>query len=398
MFSRKERDRRFRAVRSLMYERKLDCLLIPHHTGEWDNYQADTRYLSCVGGGGAATALVFPLESDPVVIVRDERRIEWWCQQQDWVQDIRAPKSFSWGGAFREVLEERRLTDGNVGVVGLRGVVREAEGIAAYGEVELLKCSCPELSMVSATDLVSNIRKRKSVEEIRMLARAQQCADAMSDAFKAAVREGAGEHEIYADVIAAHIASGGETPTMVLFSADQVLWQTHLAPRFRVLGPSEVAVLEAEAKYFGYIVQSVETVPVRAFHAEEERLLQQSRECLEVVMNAMKPGVLYAELIGLWEQTAEGVDSRPGRTMGHGLGLGQDGPLTARGGRASEAVVEAGDCFILKPWVENLDGTCAVRCGENVVVGEHEAFLLREADKAMSAQDSSGSLATRTTE
>ena len=32
----------------------FDCLLIPHNTGEWDNYQADTRYLSCVGGSGAA--------------------------------------------------------------------------------------------------------------------------------------------------------------------------------------------------------------------------------------------------------------------------------------------------------------------------------------------------------
>ena len=43
-FSIAERDRRYAAVRERMKERRLDCLLFPHHTGEWDNYQAGTRY------------------------------------------------------------------------------------------------------------------------------------------------------------------------------------------------------------------------------------------------------------------------------------------------------------------------------------------------------------------
>ena len=38
-FSRDERDRRYADVREAMRGRGIDCLLIPHHTGEWDNYR-----------------------------------------------------------------------------------------------------------------------------------------------------------------------------------------------------------------------------------------------------------------------------------------------------------------------------------------------------------------------
>src|SRR6185437_11974548 len=98
-FSLVERDRRWAAVRKLMRGRSLGCLLIPHNTGEWDNYQADTRYLGCIGGGGAATALIFPLEGEPIVVVREQRRVDWWRQQQDWISDVRAPRN-SAGPAF----------------------------------------------------------------------------------------------------------------------------------------------------------------------------------------------------------------------------------------------------------------------------------------------------------
>lgn len=378
-FTRAERDRRYAAVRKLMRERALDCLLIPHNTGEWDNYQADTRYLSCVGGGGAASALVFPIEGDPVVIIREARRIEWWRASQDWVADIRAPKRFSWAGAFEEALRERKLTSAKIGIVGIAGVLRDAEGTAAYGEIEALKRAFPNLAIASAGDILDVVRKRKSPEEISVLRGAQACADAISRAARETARPGTPEHDVYAAMIASHVRAGGETPTMILFSADEVMWQTHLLPKFRRVQANDVVLVEAEAKFYGYIAQSVETIALRALSPEEEQLLQVSQECFDRLLGAMKPGVAYADLVALWERTADRPGFRAGRTMGHGLGQGQDGPLTTPGGDAGGMVVEEGDCFVLKPWVESRSSRIAGRVGDNVVVEDRGAVRLREA-------------------
>ena len=375
-FSVAERDRRWVAVRKLMAGRRLDCLLIPHNTGEWDNYQSDTRYLTCIGGGGAATALVFPIEGEPIVIVREARRVEWWREQQDWIADVRAPSKFSWAGAFRDALAERGLTSSRIGIVGIRDVLRDAEGTVAYGEIEALKQAFPSLLIESAIDILNAVRKRKSPEEIEMMRRAQVCAAAVGKAVRDTARAGVREHDVYAAMVAAHIMAGGETPTMMLFNADPRMWQTHLLPRFRSMQPDDVVVVEAEAKYFGYIAQAVETVALRPLSRHEKLLLDVSKDCFDAVIAAIKPGVAYADLIALWERTASGPDRQAGRTMGHGLGQGQDLPLTVRGGDAGGAVVEEGDCFVLKPWVEDQAGSISARVGANVVVGSRGAVTI----------------------
>jgi Xaa-Pro aminopeptidase len=379
-FSIVERDRRWAAVRKLMKERDIQCLLISHNTGEWDNYQSDTRYLSCIGGGGAATALAFPLEGEPIAIVREPRRIGWWREQQDWVFDVRAPSKFSWAAVFRDALSERGLTASRIGIVGIKDVLRDAEGTVAYGEIVALKSAFPNLVIESAIDILSIVRKRKSPVEIQIMRRAQVCADAISQAVREAARPHASEHDVYAAMMAAHIRAGGETPTMMLFNADSHMWQTHLLPRFRRLQADDVIMIEAEAKYFGYIVQSVETIALRPLRASETRLLDVSKECFDTVLAAMKPGVPYADLIALWEKTAAGTDHHAGRTMGHGLGQGQDLPLTTRGGTAGGAVVEEGDCFVLKPWIEDRAGTVSARVGANVVVESHGAKRIGQSD------------------
>jgi Xaa-Pro aminopeptidase len=378
-FSGDERERRYAVVRTAMRTRGLDCLLIPHHTGEWDNYQADGRYLTCIGGGGAATAVVFPLDGEPIVAVREERRIAWWRDQQDWISDIRAPKAFSWAGVFKDAINERKLDRASIGIVGLKDVLRDAEGTAAFGEIDALKETFPRASFSSATDLMSLVRKQKSAEEIEVMRHAQACADAMSEGLRRSAKPGVPEHAIYASVTAAYIEAGGEMPTMILFNADPQMWQTHLMPRFRRVTSEDVVVLEAEAKFFGYIAQSIETMPLRHLSPAEARLLEVSKSCFDAVMNAMKPGVPYADLISLWEKSAAGNSRKAGRTMGHGIGQGQDVPLTTRGGKAGGLVVEEGDCFVLKPWVEDEAGTISVRFGANVVVGASGASVLTAA-------------------
>ena len=372
-FSLSERDRRYMAVRMLMKEQNLDCLIVPHSTGDWDNYQPETRYLTCLGGGGLATAVVFPIEGNPIAAIREPRRIDWWRASQDWISDIRFPPKFRWAPFFAEALKELGADSGRVGIVGLSGVLREPDGIISYGELTALREALPQTHFESATELLYRARKRKSAEEIAVVEQAQNCADAISNAFRSVTRAGVSEHEVYAEMAASHVRAGGELPTMMLFSAGPRVWQTQLLPTLRTLDAQDVVVVEAEAKYYGYMAQAVDTVSLRSLSSTEARLFEISHECFYLLLDAMRPGVSYADLISRWESMARKAGCIPGRTMGHGLGLGQDGPLTTPGGKADGMIVEEGDCFVLKPWMSDEDDMTSVRVGGTIVVGNARA-------------------------
>ena len=105
-------------------------------------------------------------------------------------------------------------------------------------------------------------------------------------------------------------------------------------------------------------------------------MFEASLACFEMLLEAFRPGVPYAELIRLWGAHMEEAGLRAAPTMGHGLGLGQDGPTTRPGGDAQGRVVEAGHCFILKPWAASADGARAIRAGNTIVVEENGARRL----------------------
>jgi Xaa-Pro aminopeptidase len=354
-----------------MAERGLDYLLIPHHTGDWDNLQPDLRYLSCIGGGGMAAALVFPYKGEPVAAVREGRRIDWWRQSQNWVSDIRSPPQFRWSTFFTQVLNEMGASlAARIGVVGLRSSLRDVEGTISHGEFAALAKALPKASFECATDILYRVRKRKSPEEIVFHEHSQKCADAIDRALRDTVRPGVSEHEVYANMFAAHIKAGGDVSSMILFSADKRFWQTQLLPTFRNLEPDDVILVEAEPKFYGYMTQSVISASLRPLTNVERKLFDASHACFEEILSAMVPGRSYESLVEVWKTTARKHGVAAGRTMGHGLGLGQDGPLISLTSALADVIVEEGDVLVLKPWVCNDDDTIAIRVGGTVVVGD----------------------------
>ena len=381
-FSIHERDRRYAAVRDAMRRDGLSCLIIPHATGDWDNLQPDVRYLTCIGGGGAAAALVFPLDGDPIAAVREGRRIDAWKKAQKWVSDVRAPANFDWSAFFVDGLCERGLQRERIGVVGLSDGIREPQGVISYSEFMEVQTRLPEATFVSATRLLDSIRKKKSAVEIEMIKRAQICADAMALALRAAVWPGRWLHEIYAETIEAGVKLGCELPSMVLFGCDPTMLQTQLSPEFRKLSELDVILLEAEPKFFGYMAQSVQTVSMRPLSELERSVLSVSQECFDAVLASMKPGISYRELIEIWKRVARAGGLYEGRSLGHGLGLGQDRPWTTAKGLVfdDDAPVEEGDCFVLKPWVRDEHETLSGRVGDTIVVTALGADRLANVD------------------
>ena len=384
VFSLEERDRRYAFVRKKMREAGLAALICPHATGEWDNFQPATRYLSCVGGAGMATALIFPLEGSPIAAIRDARRVDRARSGQRWVADVRAPPNNNWAEFFAEGLRELGVNSETVGVVGLDSVVREPSGLIVYKEFVDLRAALPSAQFVSATAIVDAARKRKSVEEVRMIERAQVCADAIADCFRGMTRPGLWLHELTAAFTAAAIRVGCEMPSMMLLGCSPTMQQTHLDTEFRRIGEDDVLLLEAEPKFFGYASQAIQTVSMRPLSPEEDGILKASRGCFDALLEALRPGGSYRDLIDLWNRAARREGWAPGRSMGHGLGLGQDLPWTTRTGLVlrHDMEIEEGDCFVLKPWVTNGDDSISGRVGAPLVVEARGARRLSAIDNS----------------
>ena len=73
-FSLAERDRRWRLVRQLMAEEGLDVIVTAVNTGHWDHFQANTRYLTGVGGNCGEAAAVFNRQQPGRAVVEQPRQ------------------------------------------------------------------------------------------------------------------------------------------------------------------------------------------------------------------------------------------------------------------------------------------------------------------------------------
>ena len=381
-FSLAERDRRYRAVRREMAGRGLDALLIPHHTGEWDNCQPDVRYLTCIGGGGTGAAAVFPLEGEPMAIVREPRRVAFWRAAQDWVADVRGTRDAVWSEALIQAVRDAGCESGRIGVVGLAGHLREPEGTISHGAFASIRRALAGAAFENATGFLHDLRMVKSAEEIAMIERAQACADAIGDALFETARVGVTEHELYAAMQAAHIRLGGETPSMMLIGIGRRPNQTFLTPTMRRLAAGDIILAECEPKYAGYSAQSVEAACLGVPADDYDRLYEASLSCFRLLSDAARPGMPYAELIRLWGEHMAGAGLRAAPTIGHGLGLGHDGPATRPGGDAQGHVIRAGHCLVLKPWATSADGARAIRAGGCIVVEEAGARRLGRREPA----------------
>ena len=381
-FSSTERDRRYEAVRHEMAARGIDCLIAPQNTGEWDACQPDARYLTSIGGGGTAVAAVLPIDGSPIAIIRDSRRTEFWKRAQDWVAEVRGTVGGRWGEALVGAVRDVGCVRGRIGIAGLGGVLRFPDGTVIHGEFAALREALPDATFVNATDFMHDIRMIKSVEEVAMIERAQRCADAISEAIFATARPGMTEHEVYAEMMAAHIRNGGEVPAMLLIGIGEAPNQTHLLPTMRELKRSDILICEAEVKYGGYMAQSIEAICLSPPPQDYQRLYDASLECFHKLSAVIEPGVSYAALIRQWEELMGLRGLRAAPTMGHGLGLGQDGPTTRPGGDGDGRVVALGHCFVLKPWATSPDGNRAIRAGNSIVVEEGGARRLGRLEMA----------------
>jgi Xaa-Pro aminopeptidase len=374
-----ERDRRYKVVRAEMAQRGIDCLLLPANTGRWEQMQADSRYVSSIGGFGTEVFTVFPREGEVTAYIFN--RAAWWKQAQQWVADVRDGRN-RWGQNAIERINELALQKGTIGISGLAGLFRAPEGIIPYSSVKAIQDAFPTAKIVNATEMMQEIRAVKSAEEVSMLERSAAIVEKTIEAMVENANPGVSEKELYGAMVNAMLANGGELPTLFFLSAGPGLSNSSFVPTDYRIQKDDRIIDEIEAKYGGYAAQAVCPVVIGTQDDAYQKMIDISRACFDAILGAMKPGVTFGALFDVYKRTVE--EQGKGKylwnhPMMHARGLGDDGPALLGDKdleRFSRIQLQTGMTFILKPQVRPAEGKGRASLGDTVTVTESGARRL----------------------
>jgi Xaa-Pro aminopeptidase len=376
-FSLKERDRRWSRLRQEMKRASLDALIGLPNEGHWDQFGADTRYITQIGGTQTEVGCVLPFEADVTAIVRGANEIEWWGLAQDWVKDIR-PSRRSYGEPVIERLKEVRA--GRVGVIGLSGLVRAPEGIVPWGTFEKIRAAFPKVEFVNATDLIQEVRSVKSAEEIAFIEKAADIIGKAIDVLIAHAKVGVRENELIAEMLREIVRQGGEPITMMLFGTGgpEVPWAQRVFTT-RQLKAGDLINTEVEGKYAGYIAQALQPISLGPRPNELEKIFETTKIIFDKMVKFLKPGVSFGEVVKFYQAEVQSAGYEPDGALMHGRGLGEDAPMlwgARKDFPEKDQQLKEGHVFILKPACRQGFMRDSIRAGDTVAIEAHGARRL----------------------
>jgi Xaa-Pro aminopeptidase len=368
-FSLQERDRRWSLLRQAMRTAGLHALISLPNEGHWDQFGADTRYMTQIGGTQTEVGAVLPLEGEVTAVVRGANEIEWWGLAQDWVNDIR-PSRRSYGEPVIERLKETRAE--RVGVVGLSGLVRAPEGVVPWGTFEKIRQALPNIKFENATDFMQEVRSVKSAEEVAFIEKAADIIGKAIDVLIAHSKVGVRENELIAEMLREVVRQGGEPITMMLFGTGgpEVPWAQRVFT-MRQLKAGDLINTEVEGKYAGYIAQALQPISLGPKPKELEKIFDATKVIFDKMLKFLKPGISFGAVVKFYQDEVHAAGYEPDGALMHGRGLGEDAPMLW-GARLDfpekEATLKEGHVFILKPACRQGFMRDSIRAGDTVAI------------------------------
>lgn len=368
-FSLQERDRRWSLMRAEMDEANFDALISLPNEGHWDQFGADTRYITQIGGTQTEVGAILPRDGNVTAVVRGANEIEWWGLAQDWVTDIR-PSRRSYGEPVIERLKEIRAQ--RVGVIGLSGLVRAPEGVVPWGTFEKIRTSLREVKFENATELMQEVRSVKSAEEVAFIEKAAEIIGHANEVLIAHAKPGVGEHELVAEMLREIVRRGGEPITMMLFGTGgpEVPWAQRVFTT-RKLKDRDLINTEVEAKYAGYIAQALQPVSLGPRPTDLEKIFDATKIIFDKMLAFLKPGVTFGAVVKFYQEEVQAAGYEPDGALMHGRGLGEDAPMlwgARRDFPEKGAKLKEGHVFILKPACKQGVMRDSIRAGDTVAI------------------------------
>lgn len=173
----------------------------------------------------------------------------------------------------------------------------------------------------------------KSPREIELMRAAGRVVHRVLDQIRPAVRPGVTTAELAAIAEEVIAASGGEAlfegvrspsaklpfPSAICASVNQEV--VHGIPADRVLGEGDIVSVDCGVRMKGYCGDSAATFRVGEVEPRVQRLLDVTREALDLVVAEMRPGRFWSEIAGLLQEHVESAGFSVVREfVGHGIG------------------------------------------------------------------------------
>jgi Xaa-Pro dipeptidase len=264
-------------------------------------------------------------------------------------------------GAFQEAAARFR-TARRIGVEPLR---------MRFFEQELLLESNPGWQLVSAEQVLLQLRLRKSEDEIELMRQAVLIAEKALQNALPAVGAGRTEQEVAAELIVQLLRAGSEPdlPFDPIVASGPNSALPHATPTDRKLGPGDMLIIDWGARSRGYISDLTRTFSIgRA----PDRMLD-IHALVEAANQAARQAATGGVSVDQVDRAARAVIAAGGygeyfiHRTGHGIGLEAHEPPGIRSGDSLR--LEPGMTFTIEPGIY-LPGEGGVRIEDNVAVAE----------------------------
>jgi Xaa-Pro aminopeptidase len=289
------------------YDRPGDVAYLTNHFPPFP-----TTVFSDTNRGMGHAFFFLPVSGEPVLIT-DGRK-----HRADLVpvDDVRPAADL--GKAVVELVRERALERGNIGLVG--------DDILPAAFDRYFASELPGLRLEPERQIVAELRAIKSVNEIALLRRAARCADAaLTTAVEVIYGGGATEREVCAAAIGAAMLEGADFVRYFRvhsgpWSAAGSRWPQAMD---RTIGPGEIVALDAIGAYQGYQFDVNRTTVAGEPDDDQKALLKTVLEATERAVDTCVAGSTSSDVAEAAKKSAKGSPyaANLGVMMGHGIGL-----------------------------------------------------------------------------
>jgi len=256
----------------------------------------------------------------------------------------------------------------------MRGLQNEPVGVDVIEMPVLFALQSQNIKVVDGQQLMHEVRKIKTQDEITLLNTATMMVDAAYDELYRFMKPGVKENECVGVVSKVLYDLGSEHVEGVnAISGERCSPHPHVYTD-RVLRPGDPAFFDILHSFNGYRTCYYRTFAIGSASPAMVDAYKRSRDYMDAAISIVKPGITTADVVKLWPKAQEfgfaNEEAAFALQYGHGVGLSiWEKPIFSRLVSLDHPeVIEEGMVFALETYWPASDGWSAARLEEEVVV------------------------------